>query len=61
MVLELILKWFMMDALREGVGLNSEQLTTTMPTWRGDTPVLFSTSLMALKHTCRAVAAGFRD
>ena len=32
MVRLLILKWFMMVALSEGVGLNSEQFTITTPT-----------------------------
>jgi len=33
-----ILKWFMSVALREGVGLNSELLTTTSPIWEAFTP-----------------------
>jgi hypothetical protein len=51
MVLDPILKWFMIIALSEGVGLKREQLTMTTPIWRGCTPVLPSTSLMELKQT----------
>jgi hypothetical protein len=35
MVLEPILKWFMIMALRLGVGLKREQFTMTMPICRG--------------------------
>jgi len=45
----------MMVALRDGVGLNREQLTTTTLIWRGCTPVLLSTSRMAVKHTWRLI------
>lgn len=49
-----ILKWFMISADRLGVGLKSEQLTITHPTWRGVTPAFASTSRTAAKHTCTA-------
>ena len=46
------LKWFMIIALRLGVGLKSEQLTMSTPTWRGCTPALPSASSTALNATC---------
>ena len=52
MVLEPILKWFMIIADSDGVGLNRLQFTMTTPIWRGCTPVFPRTSLMELKHTC---------
>ena len=42
----------MIMAESDGVGLKSEQLTTTTPIWRGCTPVLASTSLIDEKQTC---------
>ena len=43
-------KWCMIVADRDGVGLKSEHLVMTAPTWRGCTPARSSTSCTAEKQ-----------
>ena len=50
MVLDPILKRFMIIALRLGVGLNRLLLTMSAPIWRGWMPVRVSSSWTALKQ-----------